>query len=113
MSQTTYVRYPFGKAESQSLSYAAAIAASVNNSKTLLTIAQMTGAATLNLTVNSEMELGAELLIKTSVDGTNRVLTPGTGMTGLAQTLLANKSYLLVYKFDGSNYIHSGTTLLN
>lgn len=111
--QTSYIRYPFGKADSQSLAYAAAIAAPINNNETLLNIAQMTGAATLNLTVNAEMDLCANLTVKVSVDGTNRVLTPGTGMTGAAQTLTANKSYSLTYKFDGSNFVHQATQLIN
>jgi hypothetical protein len=106
-------KFPFGAADAQSKAYAATIAATITDAKTFLTLGQLTGAATLNLTVDPQLEAGAELLIKTSVDGTNRVLTPGTGMTGTAQTLTANKSQLLVYVYDGTAFLHAGTTQLN
>lgn len=113
MSQTSYIRWPFGAAEKTSVAFAAVMAATINNSKTVLTLAQMTAAATLNLTINSEMEVGAELIIKVSVDGTNRVLTHGTGFTGAATTLTASKSYCLTYVYDGSTYLLKSTQLLN
>lgn len=108
-----FVKFPFGEAEKTSKDYAAAVAADINNTLTQLTIAQMTGAATLNLTVNAEMPVGARLIVRASADGTNRTLTPGTGMTGTAQTLTANKSYALSYFFDGSSFVHTGTQILN
>lgn len=107
------VKYPFGKADSLSADYAATIEVAVENQESVLTIGQLTGAATLNLDVDAEMAPGANLLIKTSVDGTNRVLTHGTGLTGAATTLTANKTYALSYKFDGSTFVHTGTQLLN
>lgn len=110
---TKIVKYPFGAAEKIAKAYAAAVSAEVNNTQAQITIAQLTGACTLNLDVNSEMEQGARLTVRTSVDGTNRVLTHGTGMTGVATTLTANKSYALTYEFDGSTYVHVGTQLLN
>lgn len=113
MSQITYVRYPFGKAEIQTVAAAAAIAATINNSMSLLTIGQMTAAGTLNLTVNPETEVGATLMVKVSADGTNRALTPGTGMTGAAVTITASKSFALTYRYDGSNYVHVATQQLN
>ena len=107
------VKWPFGKADQLAAAYAATIAVDVDNTKSVLTIAQMTGNATLNLTVRSEIEAGDELLIKVSADGTNRTLTPGTGMTGAAQTITANKSYLIRYVHDGSSFVHASTQLLN
>ncbi len=113
MSQITHVKYPFGKAERQNLASGAAINATVNNSEAILTIAQMTMAGTLNLSINSEMEAGSNLMVKVSADGTNRTLTLGTGLTGLAQTINAGKSYAIAFKYDGSTYIHTSTQILN
>lgn len=107
------IKYPFGPADEQSKAYASTITATITNRKTVLSLAQMTGAATLNLTVDAEVAPGDELLIKVSADGTNRTLTPGTGFTGLAQTLTANKSYTIRYEYDGSTFLHTGTTQLN
>lgn len=107
------IRYPFGAADVQSLAYAAAIAANVNNTETLLNLAQLVGNATLNLTVHAEMTVGAKLTVKVSVDGTNRTLTHGTGLTGAATVLTANKQYQLTYKYDGSKFALASTQLLN
>lgn len=106
-------KYPFGACSELTEAYGATIAVDVDNSRSVLTIAQMTGAATLNLTVDAEMEVGSELFIKVSADGTNRTLTPGTGMTGTAQTITASKSFLLHYVYDGTAFLHNGTTQLN
>lgn len=108
------IKFPFGAAEKIAIAaFAAVMTAEINNTKAQITIPQMTAAATLNLTVNAEMTQGADINIRVSVDGTNRVLTPGTGMTGLAVTLTASKSYNLCYEFDGSSYVHKSTMLLN
>jgi hypothetical protein len=107
------VKWPWGAADSIAAAFSATIAATIANTKTLLTIAQLTGAATLNLTVSAEQAIGDELLVKTSVDGTGRTLTLGTSMSGLAQALTANKSYLLTFVFDGTNFVHKSTNLLN
>lgn len=106
-------KFPFGPADVQSKAYAATIAATITDAKTYLNLAQMTGAATLNLTVDPQLEVGAELIVSVSADGTNRTLTPGTGMTGLAQTINANKSHVARYTFNGTSFIHTGTTQLN
>lgn len=109
------IRYPFGAADVQSKSYAATIAATVENSLTELTIGQLTGNATLNLTVDTTLPVGSELVIRASADNNvgGRVLTPGTKMTGAAVTLAASKSTCLVYYFDGTNFVHKSTMALS
>ncbi len=108
------IHWPFGPADKQAAkAYSATIAATIKNDKTIVPIEQLTGAATLNLTVSDRINIGATLVILTSVDGTNRTLTPGTKMTGTAQTLTASKNYRLEYEWDGTTFNHVVTTLLN
>jgi hypothetical protein len=107
------IKYPFGPADNLLVGYAAAIAATIENNETVLTIGQMTGGATLNLTIDSEMVRGANLTVKVSADGTGRVLTFGTGMTGNAYTVTANKSATLTFKYDGSTFVNTGAILNN
>jgi len=111
MSKT--LKWPFGPADSQSAAYSATIAASIANSRTELTIAQMTGAATLNLTIGDEVEIGDELVVRVSADATNRVLTAGTGMTAPAFTVTASKSFVLTYCFDGTNFTLKSSAQIN
>lgn len=107
------VKYPFGAADSISASYAAAVAATIDNTATVLTIGQMTGACTLNLTVSAETMVGSKLLVKTSADGTNRVITWGTGMTGVAVTNIASKSWNHYFMYDGATFQHIGSVQTN
>ena len=102
-----------GAADQQSKAYAAVIAATIQNHLTALVLAQMTGNATVNLTVDSQMKVGAEVNVEVSADGTNRTLTPGTGMTGNAVTITASKNMLLCYYWNGSAFIHKSTMTLN
>jgi hypothetical protein len=73
----------------------------------------MTAAGTLNLTVSPDNKAGDTLMVKVSADGTNRALTPGTGMTGVAVTITASKSFALSYEFDGAAFVHTSTMQLN
>lgn len=109
-----FVSYPFADADVKAqVASASPIAVTIQNQETVLPIAQLTGNATLNLTIGAGLRAGANLTVKTSVDGTNRTLTHGTGLTGLAQTLTANKSYIMRYYFDGTTFNHVATNLLN
>jgi hypothetical protein len=107
------VKWPFGIADSVAEDYAATIAVSIENTKTFLTIAQLTGAATLNLTPSPEQKAGDELIVQVSADGTNRVLTWGTSMSGNAHTNTASKSFIHRFVYDGTNFVHTSVNQLN
>jgi len=111
MAQT--IKYPFGPATKSAVTAGATMALSVDNSVTYATISQMSADGTLNLTVNDEVEAGDLLYVRVSADGTNRALTPGTGMVGHAFTVTASKSFLLTFVFDGTNFISQSTLQLN
>lgn len=96
----------FPTAEKQSLGYAAVIAALVERTTTVLDLGTLTGAATLNLTLGSDIPVGALLLVKAGSDATARDLTLGTKFGGpatLAGTISKNKSQL--FMFDGTNFV--------
>jgi hypothetical protein len=109
------IRSPFGKAETLSLSYAATINIAPWNSETVITIGQLTGAATINAAIDAEMQTGANLTLKMSADSNSggRVVTLGTGFTGNAITVPASKSVVAEFKYDGSKLLHIGTTTVN
>lgn len=108
MSTTSNPVFPFGPATVETLTYAATIATSVNNTMTIMTVA-LTGNATLNLTVDAETKPGSVLIVKASSDGTARNLTPGTGMTGTAVSGTINKTKTAMYVYDGSTFVHVTT----
>ena len=77
--------WPVGKADVLSPAYAATIAVTIVNRKTIIKLA-LTGNATLDLTLDSEISRstapGAELQLEVSSDGTARTLTLGTAIDG-------------------------------
>jgi hypothetical protein len=107
------IRYPFGYATKASVTAGATMALTIANSETIATISQMSAAGTLNLTVAGDVPVGSNLTIIVSADGTNRALTPGTKMEGNAVTVTASKKLAISYKYDGTNFVHTGTVTLN
>lgn len=112
MAYTADPIFPFGPASAETLTYASTIAASVNNSKTILSVA-MTGNATLNLTIGAGTRVGSELYVKITSDGTARDLTPGTGMTGTAVAGVISKTKVATYVYDGTTFVHVATQQIN
>lgn len=100
------VKWPFGAADTKNYAYAATVALEIDNSKTRAVIAQMTGAANLTVTaVNGHVpEVGDEIMLEVSADGTNRVLTPSTGATGNAITITANKTFVITLRYNGTTW---------
>lgn len=107
------IKYPFGAADSQTKDYAATVAIAVDNTKTRVLIGQATGACTVNVTPSDEQSVGDTLNIETSADGTNRVFTWGTGLTGNAVTNTASKSFVHRFEYNGSSFLHVGSQQLN
>lgn len=106
------INYPFGAAQSQTLTYEATVAIEVENAESMATLA-MTGAATINASTDANVPDGANLTLKVSADGTNRVLTFGTGFLANAFTVTANKSFALTFKKIGGTWTGIGTLQLN
>ncbi|MFA9212484.1 MAG: hypothetical protein ACEQSR_01370 [Candidatus Methylacidiphilales bacterium] len=112
-NENNIYQFPDGDADVSNCAYAAVMSKTVENSETVLTVAQMTGAGTLNLVLGTRIRAGHNLTVKVSADGTNRVLTLGTGFTGNAYTVTANKNAVLSFKYDGSKFVNTAAILTN
>jgi hypothetical protein len=99
------VMYPFS--EVQSPAYAATLAINVNQMDTFLQPATLTGAVTINLTLNPKLSAGAMLFLKATADGTNRVITLGTGFNAAstAITVTASTCFCRSFVFDGTSFL--------
>jgi len=111
------IRSPFGGAELQTPVYGATIAVTITNSETVITPGTLTGPATINLTIDSEVQGGAEIALILTDDGAGRVVTFGTGFhTGTpAHTMGAGLTTALVFQHDGTDFIQvdSAGTAIN
>ena len=102
---TKIVKYPFGKADVQSVGYASTVTLEVANQETLVTLGKLTGAATLKVEVDSEVKNNAELTMLVEADGTTRTLTPDSGFVGGALTVTASKKFAIHAKFLNGEFV--------
>ena len=99
------INSPFGAADIQSPAYAATLAATITNKGTILKPGTLTGAMTINLTLDAALKGGEELLLELTADGTNRVVTFGTGFLMVALTVTASKTFAIQFTFDGTQFV--------
>ena len=99
------VCFPFH--ELQEPAYAAALAVDVSQMESFLQPGTLTGAVTINLTLNSQLTRGAKLYLKATADGTNRVITLGTGFDDDASniTVTASTTFCRTFVFDGTAFV--------
>ena len=112
MSDNIY-QYPDGDAETKAIAAAAVMTHTVENSETFITISAMAANGTLNLILGSRLRSGHNLTVRVTADGTNRVLTLGTGMVGVAYTVTANKTATLSFKYIGNAFVNTAAILNN
>jgi hypothetical protein len=97
------INYPFGPAQVLRPVFAATLAVTIRSNKTILDPATLTGAMTINLTIDSEVPIGAELIVQTTTTGTE-VTTFGTGFTSPTLTGVAGKTFQGLFVYDGVTF---------
>lgn len=103
---TKRIMFPFGAADAQTPAYAAALALTITNQLTHVTLSNaMSGGMTVNLTIDSEVKRGARLILTAASDGTARTITPGTGMLGTAEAGVISKTKQLVFEYNGTAFV--------
>lgn len=99
------VKYPFGPADEKVLSATGAQALTIVDNLTLVdgvtTIA--TGARTLDLTLDADLEKGAKLVIRTKTTAVENTVF-GTGITGTTYAGVAGKTITKTATFDGTEF---------
>jgi hypothetical protein len=92
----------------QDKAYAASIAVTTTADNTVVRVAELTGALTLTCGTTNP-EIGNTVTYLFSVDGTNRVVTFGTGHQPSATlALTADKYGSATFMFNGTTWIETG-----
>jgi hypothetical protein len=93
--------------EKQEPAYAATLAVTVKQRDCFLQPATLTGAVTINLTIDAQLTPGAKLYLKVTADGTNRVVTLGTGFDAAATdiTVTASTCFCRTFVYDGAAFV--------
>jgi hypothetical protein len=96
----------------QALAYAATIALKLFAARTVVKVAQLTGALTITAETTRPY-IGDELTILFSADGTNRTVTLSTGLVGSAATIVVTASKQASYTavFDGTSWVETGRAI--
>lgn len=105
------IKFPFGKADAQAPAYAAVIAVTITNMLTILTFAQLTGDATLNLTIDSQVDKGAIILVKVPASTNGFDLTLGAGIDGPDIVGVATKTKTQGFIYDGTSFVPMGAAV--
>ncbi len=105
------IKWPIGAADVQAPAYAATIAVTIRNQNTQLNFAQLTGDATLNLTIDAEVTKGAiiQMLVPASTNGFD--LTLGTGIDGPDIVGVATKNKSQGFQYDGTSFKPMGAAV--
>jgi hypothetical protein len=104
------VKYPFGPADTLSLSATGAQALTIENDLTIVdgVTVEATGNRTLNLTIDAGVKAGAKLFIKAKTNGTETTIF-GTNMQGATLTGAAGKTKTILAIYDGTNFVEAAT----
>lgn len=84
------------------LADASTMAATISRDNEMIKIDQMAQAGTLNLTINSDIEIGAQLYLKCVSDATGRDITLGTGTDTSTISGTSSKTKWAYLVYDGS-----------
>ena len=103
------IKWPFGPATSEALTATGVQAITIENSSTILdgVTLQATGARTINLTIDSEIQAGAKLQLRTKSNATENNIF-GTGITAVTFAGVAGKTFSISFTYDGSTFTPDG-----
>ena len=105
IAEKNEVLFPFH--EIQTPDYAATLAVTVKQRDCFLQPGTLTGAVTIDLTIDAQLTPGAKLYLKVTADGTNRVVTLGTGFDAAATdiTVTASTCFCRTFVYDGTAFV--------
>lgn len=105
------VKYPFGAADTLTIAATGTTAATITNQETYVsTLPTLTGNATLDLTIDSEVIAGAKLHLKVKTTATE-TFTFGTGIDAPTVTGVAGKTWCQSFWYDGTTFLPCGAKI--
>ena len=103
------VQFPFGEADTQTLSATGDQDLTITNWFTYIdgVTTEATGNRTINVTVGDQIKVGARIVIANKTNGTE-TMTYGTSITGVVQTGAAGKTHVTEFVYTGSAFVQTG-----
>ena len=106
------IKWPFGEADSATLTASGAQAIAIDNNMTVVdgVTVEATGSRTLDLTVSSEVKSGARILVKSKTNATQTTVM-GTGIDGPNIVGVAGKTKTQGFTYDGTVFLPDGASV--
>lgn len=106
------VNWPFGLAVTETLTATGAQAITVNDNLTYIdgVTTEATGNRTLDITLGSDLEVGARIVVASKTNGTETTIC-GTNITGPTITGVAGKTKCFEAVYTGSGFVVTGTAV--
>jgi len=87
-----------------SLADAATVARTITKDNEIIVLDELGQGTTLNLTINDDIEIGAEIWLQSSCGTTAYDITLGTGTDAATITGVASQTQLCILKYNGTQY---------
>lgn len=105
------IKFPFGDADTLTIAATGTTAATISETVTYVsTLTTLTGNATLDLTLSTELKAGSELYIKVKTTATE-TFTFGTGIDAPVVTGVAGKTWTQGFWYDGTIFLPTGAKI--
>jgi hypothetical protein len=105
------INSPFGVADTIAIEATGTTAVTIDNQETYVaSLPTLTGNATLDLTLGSELKAGAKLHLKVKTTATE-TFTFGTGIDAPVVTGVAGKTWCQSFWYDGTIFLPSGAKI--
>ncbi len=105
------LKFPFGDSTALAITATGTTAATITNQCThVATLPTLTGNATLDLTLSTELKAGAMLHLKVKTTATE-TFTFGTGIDGPVVTGVAGKTWTQSFFYDGTIFLPCGAKI--
>jgi hypothetical protein len=103
------IKYPFGAADVQAMTATGTQAITITNSLTMIDghTTTATGNRTLNLSIDSELPIGAIIHVSHKTAAT-QTLTFGTGITSATITGVTGKTHTQSFIYNGTAFVAMG-----
>jgi len=104
MAATQVISYPAGNADVQTPAYATPLTVNITNLVTIINPATLTGALTINLTIDPGIKAGARIVFTALSDTTARTVTFGTGFKSPTLAGVISKTKSIEFVYDGTTF---------
>lgn len=107
------VKFPFGVADEQAMTATGAQALTITDLLTIIdgVTVESTANRTINLTIDSQVQKGAMIIVQSKSDASANDMIFGTGITGPTVTGVSGKTHNFLFIYNGTAFVQAGLSV--